>query len=339
MHRRSIALALALALATTIASVGLPAKADDPLVQWAKEARSAALPKIRKMPFEKALAYQEAINEFCFPVENYDNRGLAAAALRQSIYTHTPGLEEKARAHLMGDQQACGPAIEFVERVIAGLPETGPNLDALIKERRIEVATEEAIAESELLYKQQEIDRAAFETHAKNCKATAAEIGSFDKPEWIKQERGLMSLLDGRISQLESCKDALDANTLAGAKAEIQRIRDKAADSLRQSNLAKAEADKAAAAKAAETEAMKAEAFTKANPPVICRFEGYPKMIITSEPDGVSWLTIGKEKPVRLFVGSQMSSATTNDGVQIIIGPEGMEIDGMFAKGSCKKPK
>lgn len=92
--------------------------------------------KIHAMPFVKADAYLTAINEYCFPEKELKDDGLQQAAIMQSVYGDQDLLKamEKAETHSRGDQNACGPARNFVERIIDELPETRLALDELVSE-------------------------------------------------------------------------------------------------------------------------------------------------------------------------------------------------------------
>ncbi|MDX0579314.1 hypothetical protein GOD06_21890 [Sinorhizobium medicae] len=85
------------------------------------------------MPFLKADTYLTAINEYCFPEEESKDDGLQQAATMQSAYGDQDLLKamEMAETHLRGDQNACSPARDFVERIIFELPETRLALDEL----------------------------------------------------------------------------------------------------------------------------------------------------------------------------------------------------------------
>jgi hypothetical protein len=83
---------------------------------------------IDEMPYIKAWAYAQAIEQYCFgarPDErlkkaaviqwNFSSKGISLHAIREA--------SEAAAKHLAGDQSACQPALAFVERTVAALPD------------------------------------------------------------------------------------------------------------------------------------------------------------------------------------------------------------------------
>lgn len=306
MSKHNVGLALAASIAWT--SFAPPAHAGDQLAE------------IRALPFVKADAYREAINEYCFPVTDYTSFELTSAAWKQAAYFEQ-GLDRRERiraralTHLAGDQNACEPAIAFLERTISELPEGKEKLDALVKDYRIEQAGLEAIAEGEALHKAAEAERPKIERHARLCREYA-DLSDTSDPN-TQELQGLLFNLNVKENFLAGCGNVFETQALAATIAEIKAKKAEIAE--------KIEGEKAQAA----------EAFAKANPPVDCRFEGLPKITITTA-DRQHWIAVGEAKPVRLFVGNGLSSATTADGIYLVIRKGGIQYEGKEYSGSCK---
>jgi hypothetical protein len=103
----------------------------------------------RALPVIKAFSYAVAIDEFCFADRAFLSDTLKAAAFRQVELVGSDFSEltiATAGRHLMGDNSACRPAMDFVERTVATLPALEDTLAKLAKVRDEELATKRAKA-------------------------------------------------------------------------------------------------------------------------------------------------------------------------------------------------
>ncbi len=296
---------------------------------------SGNLDEIRAMPFAKAAAYEHAINEYCFPEEEHHNVDLALANLKQRKALEgldDTGLWRKALSHLAGDQNACAPATEFLDRIISQLPELTEKMDALIDAQRREVAEAAASAAREAQEKVDEAKRQAAESHARDCK-TAAELAHLNSDEAQRQPYAVISALDYKASQLAHCGDVYSAAEIAATSERIKTMKD----------AANAKVAEEALRTAQQIESAKRQAAVDASKYLVeCRYKGLPKMKWTRKMDetGITeWLAIGKAAPVQLIVGGPFASATMADGRGLILKPGGIDFDGTFHEGTCGEPK
>jgi len=138
-----------LLIAAAIAAAFIvPAQAEERVSFW----------WIRALPFVKAAAYAEAIDDYCFVDKRYsfgmlelhldDPRSeLETMAYRQAeagrmafngeFVEDAKAIRQeanlKAAAHLQNNYAACEPAIAFVEKAIASIPETEPKMLSMAK--------------------------------------------------------------------------------------------------------------------------------------------------------------------------------------------------------------
>jgi hypothetical protein len=112
--------------------------------------------EVEKLPFMKAYSYALAAEEYCFadlPDEMMNQ--LNSAAFGQDILigsltgdgesvSRRRPMDERAAAHLKGDQSACGPAIAFVRRTAAEAVSAVPELDAAIVAHAQKVMADDA---------------------------------------------------------------------------------------------------------------------------------------------------------------------------------------------------
>lgn len=142
------------AAAAIAAALVLPAHAD----------------QIDEMPYIKAWAYAQAIEDYCFgdaPDKRLEPAAVAQAALAGISGISLSTIADNAAKHLRGDQNACQAAADFVARAVAELPQ----LDAV-------VAAEKAQQEAENQRKVAEATHKADEERASkigNCKADIAD--------------------------------------------------------------------------------------------------------------------------------------------------------------------
>lgn len=296
---------------------------------------SGNLDEIRSMPFAKAAAYQHAINEYCFPEQEHHNVDLAMANLKQRNALGgqvDTGLWRKALSHLAGDQNACAPAVEFLERTISQLPELNEKMDALVEAQRRELAEAATTAAREAQEKADEAKRLAAERHARDCK-TSVELGHLNSPEEQDQPYAVIAKLDSRASQLSHCADIFSAAEIAATLERIKAMKE----------MANAKVAEQALVTAQQIESEKRQAAVEAARYLVeCRYKGLPKMKRTRKMDdtGISeWLTIGKAEPVQLIVGDAFASATTVDGRGLILKSTGIDLDGNFHEGGCGEPQ
>ncbi|GLS28471.1 hypothetical protein GCM10007937_01780 [Mesorhizobium albiziae] len=145
-----------------------------PLLAAAAIAAAFTLPayagQIDEMPYIKAWAYAQAIEDYCFgdaPDERLEPAAVAQAALAGISGSSLSTIADNAAKHLRGDQNACQAAADFVARAIAELPQ----LDAV-------VAAEKAKQEAEKQSKAAEATRKGDEERASQtavCKADIAD--------------------------------------------------------------------------------------------------------------------------------------------------------------------
>lgn len=290
--------------------------------------------KIRVMPFLKADAYLTAINEYCFPEEESKDDGLQQAATMQSAYGDQDLLKamEMAETHLRGDQNACSPARDFVERIIYELPETRLALDELASEFNLIQGAIVALDEADAVYKEQqdEIDAAKQEQeaalaraeavkqdkqrHIDNCKSYA-DTSDISTPNWQKQPYARITQINSKSQQIKGCDDVFSAAEIAAKLDEHTALE----------NAIRAEIG---------GEVRKA---AKAGQSYECKFKGLAKIVMSVDKDDVSlrYLTIGKADPVRYFVGNISGSAKTAEGKKITIYDDHAELDGKSYRGSC----
>lgn len=131
-----------------VIGAGTAAQAEEPNIFW-----------IKALPFVKAAAYAEAIDDFCFAETRYHldsfegdifhdaRHRLQYLALKQSeqgrvafsgVFVEDDkaireDADRKASAHLMNNYAACAPAIAFVEKTIGLIPELEPKLQEMAK--------------------------------------------------------------------------------------------------------------------------------------------------------------------------------------------------------------
>ncbi|MCA1404680.1 hypothetical protein I6F26_10235 [Ensifer sp. IC3342] len=290
--------------------------------------------RIRVMPFVKADAYMAAINEYCFPEEELKNDDLESVATTQGIYGEQDLLKahEKAETHLRGDQNACSPARDFVERVIDELPETRLALDQFVPEYRLIEAAIAALDEADAVYEEQQAEEKAAnqkreaallhaeavkrqqQRHIEDC-ASYADVADISTPEWQKQPHARIVQLNSKSRQIKSCGDVFSAAEIAAKISAHKALEDKIR---------------------AELSGETREAV-KAGKSYECKFKGLAKIIISVDRNDASlrWLTIGKAEPVRYFVGNIAGSAKTADGKQVTIYADHIELDGKSYQGSC----
>jgi type II secretory pathway component PulJ len=292
---------------------------------------SGNLDEIRAMPFAKAAAYEHAINEYCFPEEEHHNVDLALANLKQRKALEgldDTGLWRKALSHLAGDQNACAPATEFLERIISQLPELTEKMDAFIDAQNRELSEAAAIAARENQEKVDEAKRIAAERRARDCKSYA-ELDQINND----QPHVAISKLDYRAGQIPHCGDIYSAAEIAATLERIKTMK----------NAANAKVEEEALRTAQQIESTKRQAAVDASKYLVeCRYKGLPKMKWTRKVDeaGITdWLTIGKAAPVQLIVGGPFASATMADGRGLILKPGGIDFDGTFHEGTCGEPK
>ncbi|MDW9600165.1 hypothetical protein GOA86_17565 [Sinorhizobium meliloti] len=103
--------------------------------------------RMEEIPFIKAYAYAEAVDDYCFATKKFSNQDLAKAASLQEDETalNINTAVTKAKRHLAGDQSACAPAMTFIDRTVAELPGLKQQFEAMIVEKREFVATQRAI--------------------------------------------------------------------------------------------------------------------------------------------------------------------------------------------------
>lgn len=290
--------------------------------------------KIRVMPFLKADAYMSAINEYCFPEEALKDDDLDQVAFMQSTYGDQDLLNvlEKAGAHLRGDQNACGPARDFVERIIDELPETRLALDELASEFNLIQGAIVALDEADAVYAEQQaqIEAAKREQeaalaraeavkldkqrHIDNCKSYA-DTSDISTPNWQKQPYARITQINSKSQQIKRCDDVFSAAEIAAKLDEHRALED---------------------AIRAEISGEVREA-AKAGQSYECKFKGLAKIVMSVDKDDASlrYLTIGKADPVRYFVGNISGSAKTADGKKITIYDDHAEFDGKSYQGSC----
>lgn len=290
------------------------------LVATAAIAAAFAMPAgadpIDEMPYIKAWAYAQAIEDYCFG--DAPDKRLADAALKQAEFLAgrteriLSDANEMAARHLGGDQSACQPAIAFVERAIAALPDA--ELTRLVAQR--EADKQRAVAEA---------TRKADEEHEAeiaNCKVDIADATKREADAapgatgpWI----GLKALVIKCAPLAQTDPTSLVARLDARATQQ------------------------AAAEKEAREAAALAHGITTASSKGTCRFKGQPPIVIhNTGTDGeghfISVLQIGNAKPVRLYVGSDMATATFN-GKQYIFWEQRHSLridDGKLITGKCE---
>lgn len=199
---------------------------------------ASPLEQIEAMPFVKAYAYVAAINELCFPGTPL----IAPSELRSSAYAQAgaigvPGLIRDAAAkavkHLAGDQSACVPAAAFIERTISALPETQPQLKALITEVKAQEAKRLAAEKDETERReaqerqQREAEQAQIKAiQLKLCNQTLAKIENGVSEETSKEER--RDLFRSWANQIRACFGHLPRETVLKAeeiaKAEVASV-------------------------------------------------------------------------------------------------------------------
>lgn len=132
--------------------------------------------RMEEIPFIKVYAYAEAVDDYCFATKKFSNQELAEAASLQEDETalNINAAVTKAKRHLGGDQSACAPAIMFIDRTVAELPELKQQFEAMIVEKREYVATQSAILQEAA---KAEARRAEEAREAESCKGKGRNDG------------------------------------------------------------------------------------------------------------------------------------------------------------------
>lgn len=196
--------------------------------------------RMEEMPFIKAYAYAEAVDEYCFATRKFSNHELADAALLQEDETplKIDKAVTKAKQHLAGDQSACAPAVTFIDRTVAELPELKQQFEAMIVEKREYVARQRAILEEAAKAearrdeeaRELEAARARAETMEKVCPALSEMIEAGAKGEpalrlgtlsiWILQFKQCRGFFEP--TKFEALTKKLEADFVATKKGMSQ---------------------------------------------------------------------------------------------------------------------
>jgi endonuclease YncB( thermonuclease family) len=190
---------------------------------------------IRALPFVKAYAYAEAIDRFCFADREYATSDLFGMASDQAhmlqdvaVLVDAASIQAKAERtavdHLKRDQSACAPAMAFVDKAVASMPEMKPKMAAMRQAFEGDrAAREEAEAKAKA---KTEAERETTETIA------ACTLSVETATEFLAEGKSLkfttfVESLSGCIKEIP--ETPATAKLLADAKAVLARVNAKIA--------------------------------------------------------------------------------------------------------------